>query len=62
VPPGDAEAAAEAIEQAFAMPADERRHRWAGLRANVSEQDVFWWAESFQATLEASGAKSKLLV
>jgi alpha,alpha-trehalose-phosphate synthase [UDP-forming] len=47
VNPYDVEQTADAIYNAFRMPAGERRYRMRRLRRNVRTQDVFWWVDSF---------------
>jgi trehalose 6-phosphate synthase/phosphatase len=51
VNPYDIEALASAIEQALAMPADERGARMRALRGRVLSRTVQWWADRFVGTL-----------
>jgi alpha,alpha-trehalose-phosphate synthase [UDP-forming]/trehalose-phosphatase len=47
--PYDEEGFAEAISQALAMPAEERRLRMRALRAYLAEHDIYWWMEEVVA-------------
>jgi trehalose 6-phosphate synthase len=47
VNPYDVEQTADAVYNAFRMPAGERRYRMRKLRRNVHTQNVFWWVDSF---------------
>ncbi len=47
VNPYDVEQTADAIYNAFRMPAGERRYRMRQLRRNVRTQNVFWWVDQF---------------
>jgi trehalose 6-phosphate synthase len=47
VNPFDVEQCADALYNAFRMPAKERRMRMRRLRKNIQDQDVFWWVDSF---------------
>jgi trehalose 6-phosphate synthase len=47
VNPYDVEATADAMQQAFAMPEEERRQRMFHLRAQVRRHDVHRWLTSF---------------
>ncbi len=47
VNPYDVEQTADAIYNAYRMPAGERRYRMKRLRRNVRTQDVFWWVDQF---------------
>jgi trehalose 6-phosphate synthase/phosphatase len=40
------------LERAFAMTPAERHERWAALRANVKQEDIFWWTKNFIDALE----------
>ncbi|ARR53073.1 trehalose-6-phosphate synthase [Rhizorhabdus wittichii DC-6] len=51
--PYSAEEIADAIEQALAMPLEERRARWRACMDNVEKEDVMWWRRRFTAALEA---------
>ena len=42
---------ADAIDQALAMPLDERKRRWSAMLKNVVEQDVSWWRKTFTDAL-----------
>lgn len=44
---------ADAIEQALAMPRDERIARWRKMYDNVCREDVIWWRRRFTDTLAA---------
>lgn len=57
VPSGNASAAASALDQAFEMPEQKRRQRWHALRNAVREQDIFWWADKFLASLKRGRKK-----
>ncbi|MDX1656240.1 MAG: alpha,alpha-trehalose-phosphate synthase (UDP-forming) [Candidatus Competibacteraceae bacterium] len=59
VNPYDAQALAEAIHQALAMPLEERRSRWEKLMRVVKDYDIHWWRDSFIHDLEASQAPDK---
>ena len=50
--PYDTEAFADAIEQAIAMPAEERTGRMRTLRRTVAGHDVFLWASGILENLE----------
>ncbi|HEY5806204.1 MAG TPA: trehalose-6-phosphate synthase, partial [Candidatus Saccharimonadales bacterium] len=58
VPPADKVAAALAIGEALAMPAQERQQRWRNLRSVVRDENIFWWADKFLAALSTPGKKS----
>jgi trehalose 6-phosphate synthase len=51
VNPYDIPATADAIQRALQMPLEERRERHAALLANVREQDVHHWRQSFLRAL-----------
>jgi len=53
VNPHDTSRMADTIHQALNMPLEERKERWAKLRAIIVEQDVAWWREKFLKDLEA---------
>lgn len=44
---------ADAIEQALAMPRDERIARWRKMYENVRREDVIWWRRRFTDALAA---------
>ncbi|ONF97448.1 alpha,alpha-trehalose-phosphate synthase (UDP-forming) [Sphingomonas jeddahensis] len=44
---------ADAIEQALAMPPDERIARWRKMYDNVVNEDVIWWRKRFTDVLTA---------
>jgi len=46
---------AAGLEQAFVMGEAERRQRWAVMRANVRQEDIFWWTRNFIQALEDLG-------
>jgi trehalose 6-phosphate synthase len=53
VNPYDVEQTADALYNAFRMPAGERRYHMRRLRRNVRAQNVFWWVDSFmQAAID----------
>ncbi|MCF8505557.1 MAG: alpha,alpha-trehalose-phosphate synthase (UDP-forming) [Caulobacter sp.] len=52
VNPYDREGMAEAIQQALAMPLEERRRRWEALMRGVTADDTAAWRESFIAALK----------
>ncbi|MFW6115056.1 MAG: trehalose-6-phosphate synthase [Thermodesulfobacteriota bacterium] len=54
VNPYDEDGVADAIYEAFTMPAEERKRRMKKLRASVRRRDIYWWVNSF---LEAAIAK-----
>jgi trehalose 6-phosphate synthase/phosphatase len=63
VNPYDIEGVAEAISQACHMPMSERIERMGPMRANVREQDVFWWADQMlQAGLQHSDNGTELTI
>ncbi|MGD2069154.1 MAG: trehalose-6-phosphate synthase [Gemmatimonadota bacterium] len=47
VNPHDVEGVADAIHQAFTMPADERTRRMEALRGKIKATDIDWWVETF---------------
>ncbi|HNS98069.1 MAG TPA: trehalose-6-phosphate synthase, partial [Polyangiaceae bacterium] len=47
VNPNDIEATADALRQAFHMPAAERKRRIRKLQREVDRHDVFWWVDLF---------------
>ncbi len=47
VNPYDVEQTADAIYNAFRMPAGERRYRMKQMRRSVRTQNVFWWVDQF---------------
>jgi trehalose 6-phosphate synthase len=47
VNPFDVEGVADAIYQAFTMPAAERKSRMKRLRANLKEQNIYQWVDDF---------------
>jgi trehalose 6-phosphate synthase len=52
VNPHDIEGMADALRQACTMSGEERRRRMDAMRANVREQDIFWWVDNYlQAAL-----------
>lgn len=51
VDPSNVGAIADTIAKALSMPAAERKQRWDALRSNVRDQDVFWWFNTFIASL-----------
>lgn len=51
VNPYDAQCVAEALHNAFLMPAWERQDRMRRLRRNVRSHNVFHWADTFLTTL-----------
>jgi trehalose 6-phosphate synthase len=53
VNPYSAEEISDAIDQALAMPFDERVDRWTQLMDNVTREDVMWWRRTFTDALEA---------
>jgi trehalose 6-phosphate synthase len=53
VNPYSAEEIADAIEQALAMPLDERQARWRACMNNVEAEDVMWWRRRFTDALES---------
>src|SRR5205807_4290268 len=56
VNPFDVWGQAEALHQALAMPADERRRRADGLREHVREHDVKRWIAGLLGDLERTTA------
>jgi len=54
VNPYDEDGVADAIYEAFNMPAEERKRRMKKLRTSVRKRDIYWWVNSF---LEAAIAK-----
>ena len=55
VNPYDVEQTADAIYNAFRMPAGERRYRMKQMRRNVRTQNVFWWVDSVHAGRHQQG-------
>ena len=51
VNPYSADDLADAIEQALAMPREERIARWRPMFENVRREDVIWWRKRFTAVL-----------
>jgi len=47
VNPYDVEQTADAIYQAFTMSKKDRKARMKRLRANIRQEDIFWWVKSF---------------
>lgn len=56
VTPFDADAVADALHRALAMPVDERRARMSALRARVRKHDVHAWVRDF---LTSAGAAAE---
>ncbi|HSW78330.1 MAG TPA: trehalose-6-phosphate synthase [Candidatus Chromulinivoraceae bacterium] len=54
IPPNDPQAAADAIEQAFAMSQEEKKQRWTTLRHEVKEHQASEWAQNFLSSLDKS--------
>jgi trehalose 6-phosphate synthase len=53
VNPYDIEATADALARAFAMPVDERKHRWQAMMAALRANTVHDWASHFLEALAA---------
>lgn len=51
------ESIVDGLRTALEMPADERRARMARLKANVRDEDVFWWAGRFLDRLQRTHAE-----
>jgi trehalose 6-phosphate synthase len=47
VNPHDIEGMADALHRAFTMSPEERRRRMDTMRRVVSEEDIFWWVDSY---------------
>lgn len=47
VNPHDVEGTADALVEAWEMPAEERRQRMERMQAVLAEQDIFWWVERY---------------
>ena len=58
VNPNDSEGMAEAMRQAFTMPARERRLRMRRLRAAVKSGDIMHWADQFFRSTRGEFAKA----
>jgi trehalose 6-phosphate synthase len=56
VNPFDVGEQAEALHRALELPADDRRRRLEGLRAQVYEYDISRWVQGFLADLDRVGA------
>lgn len=54
VNPHDVDDTADAIEQALAMPLEERRARWQAMFDHLSRHDIAAWRDAFLAALEQS--------
>jgi trehalose 6-phosphate synthase len=54
VNPFDTDGVAEAIEQALAMPIEERKERWEAMMDQLRRQDITAWRESFVAAVAAA--------
>lgn len=50
VNPYDRDGVAAALQQAYAMSPVERQQRMHLLRANIRQQDIFWWVDNFLNT------------
>ena len=59
VNPFDVEGQAEAIENALAMDADERRRRLNAIRAHVREHDLNRWTDTLLAALDRVAAPAR---
>jgi len=58
VDPLNIDAITAGLRQALAMPSAERKARWARLRKNVKEENVFWWSERFLEALQQAPTDS----
>jgi alpha,alpha-trehalose-phosphate synthase [UDP-forming] len=47
VNPHDIEGMADALKQAFDMPAQERRRRMERMQRTLRQQDIFWWVDYY---------------
>ena len=55
VNPHDVDDTADAIEQALAMPLEERRARWQAMFDHLAQHDIAAWRDAFLAALDRSG-------
>lgn len=51
------EQTADAMERAFSMDENEKRHRMSKLRRIVKRQDIFWWTDKFLKASYGTGLK-----
>lgn len=58
VNPYDVEGTAETIVRAFNMDDEERIRRMGLMQANIEEEDIFWWVDSFLKAAEKEMARS----
>jgi len=54
VNPYSAEEIGDALKQALEMPLAERQERWQSMMAQIREQNVFWWLDTFHEALAAA--------